>query len=243
MALSPQQNLSMGGWSFCDNSTRSLGGRAQTQTNSQTQETRSAEGVNIQDLKAGRNINISIVQGSQDNALKNPIEVPFIYAVPVEFIIYRPSEPQAPGQTKAWIKAKLTNQNGTHYANGVHVRFLTDDGTGHKADSDSWNAQMGTPSLYTFDSIAPRQERYAVWRPDIPSHADLLYKNGETTFKLGLYVTWSDDERREHAFFSLSELKYNKELDVLLFEVKESLDSFHDETLIDARLAEFDQPN
>ena len=214
-------------------------GWARIQSRSQTQNIRGAEGVNIQDLKAGRDINISITRESRDNTLQNSIEIPFIYAVPVEFIIYRPSEPQALGQTKAWIKAKLVNQNGTHYANNVHVKFLTDDGTGHKTDSDSWNAQMGTPSLYTFDSIAPRQDRYAVWKPDIPSNADQLYKSREATFKLGLYVTWSDNEKREHALLNLSELKHNKELGVLLFEVKESLDSFHDEALIEARIAGF----
>lgn len=214
-------------------------GWARNQSMPQTQSVRGAEGVNIHDLKAGRDINISVTQRSQGNTLQNPIEVPFIYTVPVEFIIYRPSEPQAPGQTKAWIKAKLTNQNGTHFANHVHVRFLTDDGTGHKTDSDSWNAQMGMPSLYTFDSIAPRQDRYVVWRPDIPSSADQLYKSGKAAFKLGLYVTWLDNERREHAFLSLSELKHNRELDVFLFEVKESLDSFHDEALIEKRIAEF----
>ena len=204
-----------------------------------TQEIRGGAGVNIQDLNAGRDINISINQGEsipQDVGR----EAPFVYASPVRFIIYRPSEPQAPGQTKAWIEVKLTNQSETRFANRVHVNFLTEDGTGHMTNSDSWNTDMGTPSLYTFDSIAPLEQKRAVWKPDIPSNAEALYKDAGKTFRLALHITWQDGVRdNEHGFLSLSELRYNRELDTFLFEVTEELDALHSEGRIREMLKQF----
>jgi hypothetical protein len=206
--------------------------------NLQIQEIRGGAGVNIADLKAGRDVNISINQRLQDGVTRSVGEGPFIYAEPVEFILYKPSNPQAPGQEKVWIKIKLTNQSDAHYAYNVHVNFLTDDGTGHKTNSDNWNAQMGTKSLYTFNSIAPLKEEYAVWKPDVPANSEHLYKTGKANFKLAIHVSWRDREGKEHASLSQSELRYNRELDVFLFEVRGIYNSLHHKEKINTLLSE-----
>ncbi len=108
-----------------------------------------------------------------------------MFATPVAFRVYKPSSPQVPGQEKAEIKVKVTNQGGFGYLYNVHVTFLTDDGARHKTNSDTWNTQEGTKSLYTFDSIGPLKEEEVIWRPDLPSNAEQLYKTRKATFKVG----------------------------------------------------------
>lgn len=208
--------------------------------NTEVQNIIGGEGTNIQALKAGRDINISINPGLKEKAKLSIADIPFIFAEPAEFIIYKPLDSKTPGQEKLWIKIKLTNQSA-YYANNVHINFLTEDGTGHKTNSDLWNEEMGTKSLYTFNSICPSDKKYAAWRPDVPPNYEQLLKSGKAMFKLVIYVKWKDMQNKEYDFLSLSELRYNKELDTFVFEVKENYNSLNDRAKIDFVLDEFEK--
>ena len=210
-----------------------------TSINPQPQDIRGGSGVNINDLKAGRDIHISISNQALEDRRQPSENIPFVYVSPVEFKIYKPSKPQVPTQTKAWIKVRLINQSNVYNAYNVHVTFLTDDGTGHRTDSDSWNTKMGAPSLYTFDNLAPQAAEYAVWRPDIPNDSEQRYKISTPHFQLAVHVSWQDRARNRYEFLTLSELRYNSELNTFLFEVKETYDSRHDPERLEVILKKF----
>ena len=159
---------------------------------------------------------------------QNDRNVSLVYVTPSQFHFYKPDNPQVPGQEKVNIKIQLTNQGGSGYCHTVHARFFADDGTGHRTDSDAWNAAMGTPELYTFDGIGPLQEREVSWQPDVPPGAVEMYKTGRAIFKLAVYVTWQDIAHYKYEYLSFWEARYNKELDTFVLEPKETYNSLHD---------------
>ncbi len=174
--------------------------------------------------------------GVKDRMESAAVQGPTIFATPISFGIYKPSDPQVSGQVKAKIKVKVTNQGGIGYLYNIHVVFLTDDGTGHKTNSDTWNAQMGTKSLYTLDSLGPLKEEEMIWRPDIPSNAEQLYKAEKAMFRLTVYIAWQDRSHKRFSSLSLSELKYNRELNAFIFETKDTYSSVYDKGKIDEYL-------
>jgi len=201
---------------------------------------RGMEGVTIADLKAGRNINIDVSQPGPQSA-KSPVEIaPVIRVTPIRFIIYKPSEPQVPGQEKAWIQVRVSNDSSLHPAHQVHVRFLTDDGLipKHRADSDEWNTKMGTPSLYTFD-LPPRGVQEAMWRPDIPGDSQALYGAGRARFTLAIHISWEDLEHKKYELLDMFELAYNRELKDFVLEKKANYNSFFDGDKIRGALGEW----
>ena len=174
---------------------------------------------------------------------KSPVQIaPVIRVTPIRFIIYKPSQPQAPGQEKALIQVRVSNDSSLHPAHQVHVRFLTDDGLvpKHRADSDEWNAQMGTPSLYTF-GLPPRGVQEVVWRPDIPGDSQALYCTGKAEFTLAIHVSWEDLEHKKYELLDTFELACNRELNDFVFEKKAGYNSFFDGDKIRGALGEWPQ--
>ncbi|MBI3319184.1 MAG: hypothetical protein HYZ89_01160 [Candidatus Omnitrophica bacterium] len=171
----------------------------------------------------------------QANVSSSPLQIaPVIRVTSPTFEIYKPQQPQAPGQEKARIRVRVSNDSHLHSARQVHVRFLTDDGLGpsrHRADSDEWNAQMGTPSLYTFD-LSPRGNQEVVWQPDIPGNSEALYSSGKAQFTVAIHVSWEDLAHKRHEALDAFKLAYNQELKDFILERQASYNSFFDGAVI-----------
>jgi len=213
---------------------------------SNIQQVRGAEVVNIADLEAGRDniTNVTNIFQSEPRTVESsPFQIaPVIRVTPTRFRIYKPSQPQAPGQEKAWIQVKVSNDSSLHSAHQVHVRFLTSDGLApeHRADSDKWNAQQGTASLYTFD-LPPGGFQEVIWRPDIPRDSQALYGTGKAWFTLAIHVSWEDLEHKKYESFDEFELAYNRELKDFVLEKKVGYNSFFDGDKIRGVLSEWSQ--
>ena len=188
--------------------------------------------------KAGRDIEVS---RPKPRIASSPLQsAPVIRVASTKFGIYKPLHPQAPGQTKAQIQVRVVNDSDFYPAQQVHVRFLTDDGLvpKHRADSDEWNAQQGTPSLYTFD-LPRRGVAEVPWRPDIPGDSQELYGSGKAKFTLVIHISWEDLEHKKYELLDTFELAYNRELKDFILEKKASYNSFFDSDKIREALAEW----